>query len=228
MNYYNYFTEVEDHFRKARDSGMFMMSPLDWALVEAWKDAGVPLDAVLKGIDRAFAKRRTRGGRHSAVNSVAYCTQEVMGAASQAARTRVLAEQKPRPGFEAPRLGAFFRDRAGQLRSLAGEARPGGEVFEQTAEALERMALRIEAGELGDLEDVERRLTVLEDRVAAVAASALSEEEMLSARRDLDARLRPYRRKMSAGQIAMLEQKYIRKRCLEGLGIARMSLFYVE
>ena len=228
MNYYNYFTEVEDHFRKARDSGMFMMSPLDWALVEAWKDAGVPLDAVLKGIDRAFAKRRTRGQRHSAINSVAYCTQEVMGAASQTARTRVLAEQKPRPGFEAPRLEAFFRERAGQLRNLAGEARPGSEVFKQTATALERMAVRIEAGELGDLEDVERRLTVLEDRVAGVAASVLSEEEMLSARRDLDARLKPYRRKMSADQIAMLEQKYIRKRCLEGLGIARMSLFYVD
>ena len=82
MQYYNYFTEVEDRFRLARNSGMFMMSPLDWVLVESWKDAGVPLAAVLKGIDRAFEKyHAAKRRRFSTVNSVAYCTQEVLGAA---------------------------------------------------------------------------------------------------------------------------------------------------
>ena len=57
-NYFNYFTEVEEHFQRARGSSLFLFSPLDWALIETWKDAGVPLEAVLRGIDVAFEKWR--------------------------------------------------------------------------------------------------------------------------------------------------------------------------
>ena len=59
-NYFNYFTEIEEHFQKARGTSLFLMSPLDWALVEGWKNTGVPLEAVLRGIDDAFEKYRTR------------------------------------------------------------------------------------------------------------------------------------------------------------------------
>ena len=72
-NYFNYFTEVEEHFQKARGTSLFLMSPLDWALVETWKNAGVPLEAVLRGIDVAFEKSRTGKSRSQMVNSVAYC-----------------------------------------------------------------------------------------------------------------------------------------------------------
>ena len=77
-NYFNYFTEVEERFQKARGTALFLMSPLDWALVEAWKNAGVPLEAVLRGIDAAFEKWRTKKKRGQNVNSVAYCAQAVM------------------------------------------------------------------------------------------------------------------------------------------------------
>src|SRR6202158_2654451 len=77
-NYFNYFTEVEEHFQKARGTGLFLMSTLDWALVEAWKNAGVPLEAVVRGIDAAFEKWRSKKSRVQKVNSVAYCTQAVM------------------------------------------------------------------------------------------------------------------------------------------------------
>ena len=228
MNYYNYFTEVEDHFRMARDSGMFMMSPLDWAVVEAWKDAGIPVEAVLKGIDRAFEKHRRRKRRFSTVNSVAYCAQEVMGAARESAPARRVAAQQARPGFEGERLAGVFRERAARVRRLAREGSPGSAVFDETATALDGLAERAASDELGDLEDVERRLGALEDRVLAVAAAALSEEQLLEARRDLDARLKPYRRKMPAEQIAMLEQRFLRRRTLEELGLPRLSLFYAD
>src|SRR5882757_1674580 len=77
-NYFNYFTEVEERFQKARGTSLWLMSPLDWALVEAWKNAGIPLTAVLRGIDVAFEKWRSRKHRRQNVNSVAYCTQAVM------------------------------------------------------------------------------------------------------------------------------------------------------
>src|ERR1700733_3444056 len=80
-NYFNYFTEVEERFQKARGTGLFLMSPLDWALVETWKNAGVPLQAALRGIDAAFEKWRTKKKRGQNVNSVAYCTQAVLAEA---------------------------------------------------------------------------------------------------------------------------------------------------
>ncbi len=228
MNYFNYFTEVEEHFRNARNSGMFMMSPIDWALVETWKDAGIPLEAVLKGIDRAFEKYHARKRRLSTVNSVAYCTQEVLGAARQMGQVRTVAAQRAPPGLDAPSLAAFFRDRASELRRLEEEGRNGSGVFTQTAATLETLAGEAESGRLDDHEALEQRLTVLEDRVFGAATSALSEDQLLAARRDLDAQLKKYRGKMSAEQIAMLEQRFMRRRSLEELGLSRLSLFYVE
>src|SRR5580704_17299755 len=77
-NYFNYFTEVEERFQKARGTSLFLMSPLDWALVESWKNAGVQLEAALRGIDAAFEKWRGQKKRGQQVNSVAYCAQAVM------------------------------------------------------------------------------------------------------------------------------------------------------
>ena len=229
MNYYNYFTEVEDHFRRARNSGMFMMSPLDWALVESWKDSGVPLDAVLRGIDRAFekyhARRRRRG---STINSVAYCAQEVIRAARQKLQVRAVAAQRPRPGFEQAAVAKFLSERVAELRGLAAKESPGREVFAQTAATLEGLAADASAGKLDDLEGVEQRLTALEDRVVGVAAGALSESQLLALRRELDAQLKPYRRKMTSEHLSMLEQRFMRRRSLEELGLSRLSLFYVE
>src|SRR5512136_194501 len=96
-NYFNYFTEVEEHFQKARGTALFLLSPLDWALIETWKDAGVPLEAVLRGIDAAFEKWRSRKSKVRMVNSLAYCAQAVleqaqfMSGAAQPAPSRQVA-----------------------------------------------------------------------------------------------------------------------------------------
>ena len=78
MNYFNYFTEVEEHFQRARGTSLFLLSPLDWALLESWKNAGVPLEAVLRGIDEAFEKWRSRKVKTQMVNSLAFCAQAVL------------------------------------------------------------------------------------------------------------------------------------------------------
>src|SRR5271163_1132254 len=77
-NYFNYFTEIEEHFRIARGTGLFLVSPLDWALIETWKNAGVPLEAALRGIDAAFEKWRAKPprARTQKINSLAFCAQE--------------------------------------------------------------------------------------------------------------------------------------------------------
>ena len=83
-NYFNYFTEIEEHFQRRR-GGTLLLSTLDWALIETWKDAGIPLEAVLRGIDAAFDKYEKRPTVRK-VNGLAYCSQEVLAAAHAAAQ----------------------------------------------------------------------------------------------------------------------------------------------
>jgi len=78
-NYFNYFTEIEECFRKCRGTAT-LLSPLDWALIESWKEASIPLQAVLTGVERAFEKFARRPRPFQKINSLAYCTQTVMQA----------------------------------------------------------------------------------------------------------------------------------------------------
>ena len=79
-NYFNYFTEIEEQFLRRRGGGL-LLTTLDWALIETWKDAGIPLEAALRGIDAAFDRYDLRTSKTKKVNSLAYCSQEVLSAA---------------------------------------------------------------------------------------------------------------------------------------------------
>src|SRR5262245_61267873 len=76
MNYFNYYTEIEDEFVKRRGSHLWV-SPLDWSLIETWKQRGVPLHIVLRGINSSFDSYDQRLSRGRKVNSLIYCQQEV-------------------------------------------------------------------------------------------------------------------------------------------------------
>ena len=82
FNYFNYFTEIEEYFWRKRGAHI-LVSPLDWAIVETWQKAGIPLEAVLAGIDRAFEsyQRSKRGASGRPVKSLAYCVDAVLEAA---------------------------------------------------------------------------------------------------------------------------------------------------
>jgi hypothetical protein len=62
----------------------------------------------------------------------------------------------------------------------------------------------------------------------AVVRSRQTDEQLLEARRQLDLQLRPYRGKMTAPQLAMLEKQYLERQLLESAGLPRLSLFYLR
>ena len=220
-NYFNYFTEVEEHFQKARGTALFLMSPLDWALVEAWKNAGVPIEAVLRGIDLAFENWRGRKNRLQSVNSIAYCTQAVLSEAqvmAGVAQPRATHKETAAP-FSVEDLTAYLGANAAELQKRAG--------FEDIATAVARLAEQA-ADVYDDLEDLERRLTALEDKMIAIARARQGDEDLLRARRELDLQLRPYRGKMTADQLTMLEKQYLERQLLEAGGLPRLSLFYLR
>jgi hypothetical protein len=219
-NYFNYFTEIEEHFQSARGTGLFLISPLDWALIESWKNAGVPLEAVLRGIDTAFEKWRSKKNRTQSVNGVAYCSQAVMSEAEQMAGTAEIrsTRQEVAPPFQVEELKQYLDRNARVLTAISG--------FEDVAAGLERILAEAD-GLYGDLERMEQRLTALEDKMIAIARSRQDEDALFRARRDLDQQLKPYRGKMSAPQVAMLEKQYLERRLLEDAGLPRLSLFYL-
>jgi hypothetical protein len=229
LNYFNYFTEIEEHFQQARNSGMFLVSPLDWAIIETWKEAGVPLEAVLKGIDRAFEKWHAKKTKTRMVNSLAYCAQEVLTAARE--MQHPAEAEKARQGevpFRSEELVDSFRRHAALLRQAAGGAAGASQAtYAQVADSLEQLATSAAAGGLSDLESLEQRLTVLEDKMIAAAMQAAPEQELVEARAGMQRQLAPYRRKMSAEQLAMLEKQYLQRCILDAAGLPRLSLFYL-
>jgi hypothetical protein len=216
-NYFNYFTEIEEHFQRARGTSLFLLSPLDWALIETWKNAGVPLEAVMRGIDAAFEKWRSRKVKTQIINSLAFCAQAVLTEAQLMAGTvhpRVRCAAAPFPLEE---LRGYLLANAAALPPEHGEI----------AAALERLAGDVEHY-YEDLETLEQRLTVLEEKMIATLRARQSEDELLDARRELDRQLRPYRGKMTASQLAMLEKQYLDRNLLEKAGLPRLSLFYMR
>ena len=225
MNYFNYFTEIEEHFQRARGSGLFLLSPLDWTMIETWKEAGVPLDAVHKGIERSFEKWRARKRKTRMINSLAYCAQEVLTAAREIEEPRNASTGRGQPEFDPAELASYFRRNADEIEAKRVPERYR-EIYEETAKSLRSLAEAGEQDSLGDLEAVEQRLTVLEERLIATVRQQLSEEQLVEARQDMEGRLAPYRGKMTAGQLALFEKQYLDRKCLETFGLPRLSLFY--
>ena len=245
FNYFNYFTEIEDYFWRKRGAHL-LVSPLDWAIVETWQRAGIPLGAVLKGIDRAFESwarsRRAAGGRQ--LKSLAYCVDAVLDAAAESAERAV--GTGPEVKSSRPAAEPFSRDelrkylvrnsarlRAASVRLRESAEKSGVEAsalaarFEETAKRLDEALPLLESPGALDLEDLERRLTVLEEKLSAALSADADEESLLSVRREMDRSLAPYRRKMSAEQLAQLERQYIQKRLFEHFNVPRLSLFYL-
>jgi hypothetical protein len=234
-NYFNYFTEIEEHYLRRRGTHL-LLSTLDWALIETWKSAGVPLEAVLRGVDDAFDKYDQRPTKTKKVNSLTYCSQAVLAAAeemkdgAEGGSGDEAAEREP--GFEASEIVRFLRGNAEKLEKATLPERAGfasGTLAREEAGSLREMADAIESsGKLPRLEDLERRLTVLEEKLFAVLMAATPNDVLVNVRAEADRDIAPYRRNMTASQVDELHKQYVYKRLLEQCGVPRLSLFYMH
>ena len=237
-NYFNYFTEIEEYFWKKRGAHL-LVSPLDWAIMETWQKAGVPLEAALKGIDRAFESYgRSRRGAGKPLKTLAYCTDAVLDAAeeqkgasagAEPVAARQLAAKEP---FSREELRTYLQRNAHMLHKGAADiegAKPGiAAMLQRTAESLKAAETSLASPGRLDLEDLERRLTILDEKIHAAVLNDASEELMLKIRREVDSQLAAYRRKMKAEQLALVEKQYVQKRLLEEYRLPRLSLYYLQ
>src|SRR5713101_4112716 len=224
-NYFSYYSEIEEYFWKKRGAHL-LVSPLDWAIMETWQKADIPLSAVLKGIDRAFeAYQRSRRGAGRPLKSLAYCTDAVIEAAEEEKEAGAGAATAKKRNAAAEETFSRQAVRAYVARNLE-QLRRGAERLPATATELRSRIAKIarsledalplldSPGTL-DLEDFERRMTVLDDKLHAELTARADTELMLGIRRELDRQLSAYRSRMTAEQLAEVDRQFIRKRLLE-------------
>jgi hypothetical protein len=231
-NYFNYFTEIEEHFQRRRGS-MLLLSTLDWALIETWREAGVPLEAALRGIDAAFDKYDARKSRSRLrrVNGLAYCMQEVMMAVEDMKEASIGAQTGGKdavaPGFEQERIAAHLEECATQLDQAKLMVGLADETARELAVRLRGLAQETRV-ESPNLEELERRLTALEDKLFNVLTATASEADLVTMREESARELAPYRSRMKTEQIRQVEQQFLHKRLLERHRLPRLSLFYMS
>ena len=228
-NYFNYFTEIEEYFWKKRGTAL-LVSTLDWALIDSWKQAEIPIEAVLKGIDRSFEKYESRRHKTRKVNSLAYCHQEVLAAANQQ-RSTLLHASESAP-FPREVLVKFLETNANAVERAAEQfqtqKRPeSAATFRSIAASMRDLAAGADGESSVVLEDLERHLTVLEDKVQSTLMQAADESALVSWRAEMDRQLSPVRRQMTAEQITQLEKQFLQRKLLEQAELPRLSLFYL-
>ena len=243
-NYFNYFTEIEERFQQRRGS-ILLLSTLDWALIETWREAGIPLEAVLRGIDAAFDRYETRQkrARMRRINGLAWCAQAVMEAAielSEAAAGSSPSVASPQEsGFERERVAEHLQSAATALHAAA----VAPEACAATAARLRELALRLRAPardetepkghesanlEAARLEELERSLTVLEEKLFAALTAAAPEDLLVALKEHAARELAPYRSRMGAVQLRQVERQFVQKQLLVHYSLPRLSLFYMS
>jgi hypothetical protein len=236
-NYFNYFTEIEECYRRCRETPT-LLSPLDWALVESWKEAGYPLEAVLLGVERSFEKFKARKRKYRMVNTLAYCSQEVFRAVEDARSAEAQGGIRKDAGapaaapFPLQEILGFLHRNAEAVEKASRRAGEDGqrvlaEDLASAAASLREIAAREAECPTANLEELETRLTAFEEKLTASLTRASSVELLTQFRTEVERGLGPYRRKMSGAQIESLQRQFLKNRLLEHYEIPRLSLFYL-
>ena len=234
QNYFHYFTEIEERFSRRRGS-LLLLSTLDWALIESWREAGVPLEAVLRGIDAAFDRYESRSvrasGRLRKVNGLAWCAQAVMAAAEEMVEASTgIAPQRDTTeqasGFENERVASYLKRNAETVAAASEQLL--NERLSATATRLRELAAGLNDADAMTLEELDRHLTVLEEQMVDAVRARTSEAELVGLRQQADTEIAPFRSRMTAVQLRQVQQQFLTRRLLQMNSLPRLSLFYMS
>ncbi|HKQ52690.1 MAG TPA: hypothetical protein VJT74_10000 [Pyrinomonadaceae bacterium] len=241
MNYFNYFTEIEDTFIRRRGKHL-LLSPMDWALIESWKEMGVPLHVALRGIEHSFDSFESKPRRRT-VKSLLYCQEEVeaqfaewqeaqVGANGNGARAATADASEAALPFSRTSILEHLERARQSLQKVCDERK--GARKDDFCDALQRAVARL--GELkedfsraarADAEKLEESLTSLEKMLDAALEANLPARELAKARAEAAEQLQPYRARMEQAVYEQTLNNLIFKHLREAHGLPRLSLFYL-
>lgn len=239
LNYFNYFTEIENEFVRRRGSHI-LISPLDWSLIETWRQRGIPLGVVLRGINASFDAYDRLPRRVRKVNSLFYCQQEVealfqkycesqVGSGNQVANNVETATRAETP-FAPETIITYLTERGcelGQLYRAHREHSTLAETFARAARRLKGLIDAIRANNALSLEEIDVELMQIENLILEGLRASLSAEELSKLRREGDAQLQSYKQRMGQEVYEQTLNNYLARRLREQFKIPRLSLFYL-
>ena len=241
MNYFNYFTEIEDAFVRRRGKHL-LVSSMDWALIETWKEMDIPLHVALRGIEKAFDAWESKPRKRS-IKSLLYCQEEVEAQFAEWREARVGAadsEEQGQNGAQPERAGPFTRAailehvEQGRMSLVAARERRMKTGADDFSDALERATALL--GELEqdlapanllDAQKLETSLTGVERMLSDSVRSVAGVDELATFEKEVKQQLKPYRKQMEPAAYQQTFDNLVLKRLREQYGLPRLSLFYL-
>jgi hypothetical protein len=238
MNYYNYFTEIEEHFVRRRGKHLWI-TPLDWHLIETWKHAGVPLHVALRGIDIAmdhyFAQQHRSGSR---LNTLAYCHEGVMAEYSRHLESHVGEDQtagSAETGVEKAEepersdVAHWIRQRIFEIEALRGKqsCESALEDIGRALERLEEIARGLESNKQPDLEALERDLSLLDHFLTAALSSLIPSEELAEWAEEAKKELKIYKKRLPKETYQKIHESFVRGKIRRRFSLGELSIFHM-
>jgi hypothetical protein len=242
MNYFNYFTEIEDAFVRRRGKHLFL-SPIDWALMETWKEQSIPLHIVLRGVEKSFDSFEAKPRKRS-VKSLLYCQEEVEAQYAEWVESRVGAN--PSANTEAlvqdadsnktPFTSGAVREHLQHSRKamddlVAARNRNGAdelsEALTRASSLLESIASDFEGDTNLNTRKLEDSLTGLDRMLGEALVLVVPKEVLETAKKELKTQFKPYKSHMDPAVYKQTLDNLLLKRLREQYGLPRLSLFYL-
>lgn len=223
MNYFNYFTEIEDTFVRRRGKNLFL-SPLDWAMIEAWQDRGIPLHVVIRSIESVFDVFDKQPPGTRSIKSLFYCREEV-----EAQYSEWLTSQTGKPDaavsdeteFTVEGISAHIDDVSAKLRNVNNAA-----ITEDIARAVDRLN-EIRTALTSDLEAVDGSLSDVEKLLERALLQKTDLEHLKVIERDISTQLKSYKAEMDADKYRDMFERMLVKRLRDDAGIPRLGLYFL-
>jgi hypothetical protein len=234
LNYFNYFTEIEDAFVRRRGKHLFL-SPMDWALMETWKQQGIPLHIVLRGVEKSFDSYEARPRKRS-VKTLLYCQEEVEAQYAEWVEAHVGSSnasaeaESDKTLFSFAAISEHLQRSRNALSELAHSRKQEDDLSEALTRAIALLAdieKDFASGATLDTRKLEDSLTGLErmlnDSMISVAGSSTLDEF----KNGVKDQLKPYRSQMDAVAYKQTFDNLLLKRLREEFAMPRLSLFFV-
>jgi len=224
LNYYNYFTEIEDAFVRRRGKNL-LLSPLDWALIEGWQDRGIPLHIVLRAVESVFDGFDKQLNQNRSIKSLFYCREEVEAQYVEWRAAHVGAEINGKQAVD----GEFSRDAVighieKAIRTITAIDEPS------LREDLDRGIARLEelqANMGDDFEYIDRTLYDVESFLDGAILTNTNKEHLKRLKKEVTSQLKLYKSAMDAEAYKNTFELMLLKRLREDIGIPRLGLFYL-
>lgn len=222
LNHFDYFTEIEETFVRLRGRQM-IISPIDWALIDQWKDRGIPLHIVLRAIETVFRAYHQRSGNKQAVNSLAYCRPEVE---SQFAAWQTSQVGKSATSNDAPQTitretaAAHIKNVIAALRAVEMPELQDGIIY--TLGLLDAL----ESSLPDDIEAIDSALVAVEDYLATAMLDGWPADDLDRLKKEIAAQLDGYGPSDEQDRQRTFDLMLL-KQMRDIAGVPRLSLFFL-